>query len=175
MSPRYKEWLMRIGRGRALAGLLILSGCASVGARTSGETITVSRRPWFAICTGVCPDFDVTVEADGRVRSVRHYFDATDEMASFRSSTAGFARFRSLLAPYRPGEGHPEPSECRHDVDGSEAGFIVKTLEMEIKWSGPAGSAHLIACDTPDNEALKGAIGDALRSVGLEIDGRPAG
>lgn len=103
---------------------------------------------------------------------VLHHFDWPDEVAASRISRQRVTRFLSILAPYRSRAGDPESDECRHDVPPEEVPLIVKTREIEIKWSTKASSAHLIACQTPENRALLDAIGEALASVGLNADGR---
>jgi hypothetical protein len=169
--------MMKTGRSAAFIGLLVLSGCASPGTQASGgaygDTITVSRRPWFAICAGLCPNYDVTVQADGRLWSVRHAYDVPDRVSSARISSAALARFRSILAPYRPAPEAGEPSACRHEASAQTQELIVEAREIDVKWSGAGTSAHLIACDTPENAALRGAIAEALRAVHLDPAGEP--
>lgn len=160
-------------RRAALVGLALLSACASTRAPLPGETVTVSRRPWFAVCTGVCPNYDVTVEPDGRAQSVLHAFDRSAEVVPLRISRERRARFHNILAPFRPAGRQPAPAVCDHGVDAQEARLVVKAKEIEITWSGAGGSARLIACDTPENAALRKAIDAALLSLGLDIGGRP--
>jgi hypothetical protein len=155
-------------------GLLVLLGCVSTRARPTDDAITLSRRPWFGVCAGVCPHYDVTVQADGRVWSVLHHFDWPDEVAASRVSQGRVERFRSILAGYRDQAGGPDSAECRHDVPPEEAELVLKTREIEIKWSTRESSAHLVACQTPENRALLEAIDEALGTVGLNVEGRPA-
>jgi hypothetical protein len=173
MQARYNRCVIGFGRGLALMGLLGLSSCVSTGTSLSGETITVSRRPWFGICAGVCPNYDITVQPDGRVWSVRHHFDAADEVARLRVSGNQLVHFYSFLAPYQPNDGDPIPSKCEHHVSPQEAQLVLKAIEIEIKWFDASNSAHRIACDTPENAALREAIDGALRSLDLDIAGRP--
>lgn len=164
--------MSNIAQGAALMVLLALSGRPAPPARP-GETITVSRRPWFAVCAGVCPHYDVTVGPDGRGWSVRHRFDLPDLVRPLRVTRAGSARFRGILEAYRPGPADREIAGCRHHVAPEALPLVVKTVEIEVKWSGPRGSAHLIACDTPQYRRLNEAIDAALASLGLDVTAAP--
>lgn len=160
-------------RYASVALLLLLSGCATPAAENSGESITVSRRPWFGLCTGVCPNYDVTVEGSGRVWAIGHRAGAADALAAPRVSRRQLARFRGLLAPYRPAAGHGEPDQCKHAVNGQEAKLVMDVREIDIRWSRKGRSDQLIACDVPENARLVAAIAEALAALGLSADGRP--
>ena len=150
--------------------LLALTGCASIPPHAPEDAITVSRRGWFAICVGICPEYDVTVQGGGRVWAVRRSYGAPDWVIPLRLSPARAARFRAILEPYRPARGDPEDLQCVHDVPPEEAQLVMKVTEFEIKWSD---GRHLIACDTPDNRPLRDAIDEALKSVGLGMTAYP--
>ena len=158
--------------GMAVLLSLLIASAAFARPPERGEAIEISRRPWFGICAGVCPNYDVIMRPDGRVLVLRRHFDEVDEVRSFRVSPARLARLRAILASYRPNADTPEPSRCEHDVPPEEAAFVGDVVEMQVKWTGAAGSDHLVACDTQENAALREAIGAALQSLGLAVDGR---
>jgi hypothetical protein len=160
-----------VSRIAVLLSLLVAS-TAFARPPQEGEAIQISRRPWFAICAGVCPNYHVAVRPDGAVLVLRRNFDSVDEVMSFRVSPARLARFRAILAAYRPTDDTPEPSRCEHDVRPEEAALVRDAVEIEVKWTGAAGSDHLVACDTQENAALREAIGAALQSLGIAADGR---
>jgi len=150
----------------AFMGFLGVAGSTSTptGAR---ESITVSRRPWFAICAGVCPNYDVTVSADGRVVAKR---GSGEER--YRVSRAEAARFRKKLQPFRPVGEQRDPLVCAHEGRPEDAPLMMKVREIEIWWSGVPHPARLAACDTAAYADLTEAIRQALWSVHLYVDGR---
>ncbi len=150
----------------AIVSLLGVAGLTSTPS-AARESITVSRRPWFAICGGVCPYYDVTVWADGRVLAKQG-----DHEERFRVSRAGAADFASKLRPFRPAGEQPDPLVCSHDVRPEEAPLVMKAREIEIKWSGADRPARLAACDSAAHADLTDAIRQALWSVHLNVNGR---
>lgn len=165
--------MIGLRRGGAYIGLLLLSACESTRAAPSGDTVTLSRRPWFGICAGVCPNYDVTVGPGGRAWSVLRSFHRPDQVVHLRPTWEQRARFLSLLAPFRPDGRRPERPECDHRLPPEEAPLLVRVTEIEIRWSGASGAAHLIACDTRENAALRAAIDEALLTLDLDIAARP--
>lgn len=152
----------------ALTGPLLLSGCVSTQTAAE-ETVTVSKRPWFGICAGLCPNYDVTVWADGRVMAVRHSWHGADEIERFRVSRIDAARFRSILLPYRPSAVQQREPVCHHAVPPEQAQLVLKVREVEILWSSPSHRRRVIACDAREiSEALR----QALRAVQLYPSGR---
>jgi hypothetical protein len=133
------------------------------------ETITIAKRPWFGICAGLCPNYDVTVWADGRVLAVRHSWHGLDEIERFRVSRLEAARFRSILLPYRPIAIQQREPVCHHDVPQEQSRLVLKVREVELLWSSPPHRSRLIACDTRE---LSEALRQALRAVQVYPDGR---
>lgn len=175
--PRYKTAVGRFVHHLSLVALLLLSGCVSM--RPQGrESITVSRQPWYGICAGVCPDYDVTVSnvgqvAVGRPSGVLHGqadgFPAFHVVDQFRVSRAEAAAFRRMLLPFRPSSEQREFPLCWHDVRPEERPLVLKVIEIEITWSGGDHPARLVTCD---GTSLNEAIRKALWSVHLYLDGR---
>ena len=50
--------------------------------------------------------------------------------------------------------------------------MVMKVREIEIKWSGTGHPARLVACDNAIYADLQEALGKALWSVHLYLDGR---
>jgi hypothetical protein len=140
----------------------------------SAETVTITRRPWYPVCLGVCPFYDVTVRPDGRAWSVRHSLAVADGITELRLSRSRLARFHAALARFRPRGEDVEPAECRHGGYPGEGPVVTTAVEIAVKWSGRHSSAHIIACDTQENAALRTAIDAALRALRLDVSGRPS-
>jgi hypothetical protein len=156
-----------------LVGLVLLSACVSTRSVVR-ETITISRRPWYAVCAGTCPNFDLTVWPDGRVLVIRHSLAGDpDELERFQVSPADVASFRSKLLPYRPADDWPAPAVCNHTTSLEEAPLVMKVTEIEIRWSGTDKAARLQASANQEETApLVEAIGQALWSVDLNVIGQ---
>lgn len=158
-----------------LVGLVLVTGCVSTFPAGRPST-TVSRRLWYAICTGICPNYDVTVWADGRVLVVRRSANPDsrrDEVERFRVSSAEAAEFQRRLLPFRPAGQLPEPLVCYHaDVRAEEAPLVLKVREVEINWSDPDHPARLVACDNASGQGLTEAIRQALWSIHLYVNAR---
>src|SRR4051812_37095018 len=159
---------MRVTRRIALAALFLSPACASIREPAPGQ-INVAGRPWFGICLGACPDYEVTVWEDGRVVAVRHRFEGADEVEQFRVSRAEAAEFRARLRRYRPVGDAPVPAFCDHHVPADEAPLLLKVTELEIRWSD-ARPSRLVACATSENARLEEAIRRALWSVHLYLN-----
>jgi hypothetical protein len=156
----------KLFRRLAIVGLLGVVGVTSTPL-AARETITVSRRPWFAICAGVCPYYDVRVWPDGHVLVKRGSFEER-----FRVSPAEAADFSSKLRPFRPAGEEPDKLICVHDGRPEDAPLVMKVREIEIRWSDTRHAARLTACDNSVYADLEEAIDQALRSIHLSIDGR---
>jgi hypothetical protein len=151
-----------------LVGAFLLAGCVSTKPFAE-ETVTVSVRPWFGICTGVCPNYDVTIWGDGRVFAVRYGFRALAGIERFRVSRAEAAEFRRIMRPYRPAGNQRGEPVCHHPVAPDDEPFVMKVREFEMVWSSQGVRRRLIACDDPErNEALS----RALRAIQMYPDGR---
>jgi hypothetical protein len=148
-------------------GLFLLSGCATHSIRPVDEAITVSRRPWFAICAGVCPDYDVTVWSDGRVKTVRRHLDVPDEVNQFRVSRHRAATFGQIVAPLRNLASQTASVPCAHNVSKEEAPLVMNVAEIEIRWP----DARITACANESGAAALGAIKRSLEVVRLREDG----
>src|SRR4051794_13323281 len=117
--------MRKLFRRIAFVAFLGVAGCTSTPS-VGRESIIVSRRPWFAICAGVCPNYDVTVSADGGVVAKRgHHEDR------FVVSRAEAADFRMKLQPFRPVGEQPDPLVCTHDdVRPEDAPLVMKVREI---------------------------------------------
>jgi hypothetical protein len=152
----------KLFRRLALVGLIGMAGLTSTPS-FARESITVSRHPWYAVCAGVCPDYEIIVSADGRVIVKQR---GTEER--FLVSRAEAAEFRAKLQPFRPVGERRDPLVCAHE----NAPLVMKVREIEIRWSGSNNPSRLFACDNPASAGLKEALRQALWSVHLYVDGR---
>jgi hypothetical protein len=153
--------------------LVSLVALATIGAaplpNPAIETIKVSVRFPFAVCTGVCPNYDLQVRADGRVELRRLSFDGADEYRRFRVSDRKAAEFFHRLDTLRPaGGGEPRETHCGAGLSPDEARLHIDVKELEIVWIDAQRAQHLEECETAER---MDTLGDALRAVGLHSDG----
>ena len=165
---RYYFRMRVVGHCVSLAALLLPSPCASTRAHRGGEIIVVAR-PWFAVCLGTCPNYDVSVRDDGRVIAVRHGFERADEVERFRVSPAEAAAFRARLDRYRPIGEAPIPAFCKHHVPSDLTPLLLRVTELEIRWSD-ARPSRLVACAIEENARLVEDIRRALWSAHLYLN-----
>ena len=146
---------------------------ATIGATTPPssllETIKVSQRYPFAVCTGVCPSYDLQVHADGRIELRRLWFDDADEYRQYRVSGRKAAKFFQMLDKLRPADRKEvEETNCGADVPPAMKPLYVEVTQIEIVWIGAAAAQHFDGCQTSERLEI---IRDALRVVGLYSDG----
>jgi hypothetical protein len=163
---RYNCAVKRLFHHLAIVCLLGIAGITSTPSAAE-ESITVSRRPWYPVCAGLCPYYDVTVWADGRVFTNRGNYEER-----FRVSRAEAADFRRKLRPFHPAGDQPDPLVCTHDGRPEDDALVMKVTEIEIRWSGTRHPARLAACDNAVYADLTEAIRQALWSIHLYADGR---
>jgi hypothetical protein len=151
---------------RALfAPAFLVSACVTAPLQPSDGTTSISQGRWYAsYCVSTCfGPYKVTVSSDGVV---------TDEFAGHeqrgRISAAKAAKFRKILAPYRPGAKWPPPVTCEQHTGGKYTApysYSGRLAELELTWSDRNGTDRLIACDTPENATLSNAISQALKLI----------
>jgi hypothetical protein len=138
------------------AGLLLLTGCATVPADAPVQT-TETIRYETGPCFGACPVYAVTVSSDGTGSFEGKRFTAVTGTQSFTVTPAQFADFRERLAPYRPATGErliqSGEAEC-----GS---MITDQPSASVAWTGggaPASLSLYYGCTAPALAALKTAV-----------------
>jgi hypothetical protein len=152
----------------------LLTAFATIGTTTPRSSqlvaVKVAKRHAFAVCTGLCPNFDLQVRADGRVELRRVWFDDADEYRQYRVSTRKAATFFQMLDKLRPADGQDvEETNCGADVPAAMKPLYIDVTEIEIVWLSTESAQHLEGCQTDKRiEALR----DALRVLGLYSDGR---
>jgi hypothetical protein len=159
---------MAQARWLAVAPLLpVLAGCATAGPLAAGESISISQRHDYAICTGLCPNYDLTVRADGLVDVQQVRLDEHPASERYRVPPAQAAPFARILQAYRP-HGVKGTPICDHT--GFEArGMTLDVVEVQITWSAPTGD-RLYSCHDPE---VRDAIRRALLQVGLSAGAFP--
>ena len=148
----------------AFAALVVT--CSVAGSpKHAPSTVKVSRRLWYGICTGVCPDYDVVVTSLGRV-DVRSLM-AGKTKVQYRVAPSAAARFMSWLRPYRKQGFHRTRTTCDHHLSDPDARLLVHVREVEITWHDNGGTSRLIACDTEEDRPILTAIKKAFAEVSL--------
>lgn len=123
------------------------------------DTVRISERWHDAVCPGLCPSYDVTVQADGLVEVRQVLGDKPRHRERYRVSPAQAARFAEHLSRYRP-HGVITPVCDRAGFDDPER--LREVVELEITWDG---RDRLNACH---GREVSEAIGQALLEVGLD-------
>ena len=161
--------------GAAISASSLLLMGANANAQGASESVKISRRPWYGLCAGTCPSYDISVEKNGAVET-RTDVDLA-QMAQIQRSNvplASVARFRAILAPYRPRGERRTHAVCQHPVSAEEARLLTHHIEIEIRWTSPGASSRLIACDDGQDAQLLTAIHEALSTLGLLDTGHRA-
>ena len=134
------------------------------------QVVKVSQRYPFAVCTGVCPNYDLQLHADGRVELRRVEFDGPDEYDSFRVSARSAARFMQTVEKLRPPKGRDvEETDCGADDPHDLAPLHLDVKEVQIAWIDGDDAQHLEGCGTTERTVT---LMDTLRLIGLYLDGR---
>jgi len=161
-------------RARILVSLIALAAINAAPPPASPiETMKISRRHPFALCTGLCPNYDLQVRADGRIDLRRLSFDGADEFRQFRVSERKAAEFYHRIDALRPADGRDvDEANCAETLPPDQAQSHIDVKEIEIVWVTAQSAQHLEGCQTA---ARIETLGDALRIVGLRPDGSHIG
>lgn len=121
---------------RAVSACVFALGlCACVQAGDVGapqtERISFSVEP----CFGFCPDFSLSVDADGRGTYEGENFVAARGSHSFSASPAEFAAFRDRLAPFRPVD------NVEYGYDNCDAAVMSDMPSVNVTWHESDGSS----------------------------------
>jgi|CZQE01.1.fsa_nt_gi hypothetical protein len=159
--------MMRIWVLAVMASLICSTAALAQAARPS-DTITVRIRTIHNLCLGLCPDFSVSIAADGSV--TRRAFEPGDkqviETEQYTLGISELAGFRRRLAKIRPiGDrqfGRPCDAYRRVNRYGALilGGIRHGVSHYDIEWRGGAASSRLRACyeDERVRHALFGAL-----------------
>lgn len=132
------------------------------------ETVKVSQRYPFAVCTGSCPNYDLQVRADGRVDVRQVWFDGADEYRHYRVSAKKAAMFFQAIDKLRPKGGHDlEETDCGARVPANMRGLYTGVTELEIAWINRDTTQHLTGCTTTERMEI---LGQSLHAIGLYAD-----
>lgn len=167
---RAKSEAVRRSVSCSLVGALIgLSTPTAAKPRMASETITISRRPWFAICAGLCPNYDVTVSKNGEVAARIRSAGERDAVTRYRVSRSDVARFRGILQPLKPRAFHLTRPSCDHAVTAEERPLLLRVSEIEIRWGNAGSRQRLMACDNERDQQIRQTIERALEAVHLSV------
>ena len=153
---------MRILAGRSWIRWVAAVAVLAEPPATASTIRIIQRRTGALVCTGVCPDYDLTVSSGGRVHSdVGRGYRVYD----FRIARSQEAEFARLIQQLRP-SGRPQPMvTCEHpDPVGPSGPALV------IRWSGTPAS-QFVTCSI-DDVTLQ-TLARALRSIRVTLFGIP--
>jgi hypothetical protein len=151
----------------ALSWLLVWPGSARARPLNEGITIGIHSPsgPDVIVCTGFCPNVDITVWDDGEV--------VVNGVEQPRVTKAEAARFRTVLFPFRSQAIASDPSTV-----------FPNACLLKVQWPSPAKTARPTTCGdffvptygkiNAHETFLFGAVSDALAAVHRDITGRAA-
>jgi hypothetical protein len=139
---------------------------ASALSRSVAEGITIALRSpsdhGVSVCTGFCPQLDITVWDDGEV--------AVNGAERPRVTKAEAVRFRNILARFR--------STANDSVDPSTV--WPNACLLKVQWPERAHARRPTACGNfmygrigADKTSLFGGVRSVLKAVHLDISGQP--
>ena len=134
----------------ALASVFLLGGCTALPGAAGSDLAGISYET--GPCFGACPDYRLSVRADGQGTFEGRRDTAVTGTRSFTVTTAQFQALAAHLAPLRPASGSVRYS-------GEACAMMATDLpSAEVVWeprSGPAQSLYFYyGCDMEKNEAI---------------------
>jgi hypothetical protein len=144
-----------------MAGLLLLPSPAQSRSPSSGISVSIKTPTDLVVCTGFCPDLDVTVWKDGRVLGNRS--------GSFRVSSDVAAQFRNILLRFRPVDRHAH-------IDSSTV--FPNACPVKVLWPADDKGVRPVGCgifftDTAGHlGGVAGAAMKALELIHIDTQGR---
>ena len=145
--------------------LVVLLGCLAgcTTPKIGTGTVTVMKRPIYAVCTGVCPNIDVTVRPDGWITLSRHKEEAVD-VKRRRVGPQRAKQFSAALSHFRPTAKPGRAAHCAFwDADDP---LVLKVYPFEVIWAEADGSVvRRASCGDDGDTGFREAIGEALGSV----------
>ncbi|HEX5184578.1 MAG TPA: hypothetical protein VFW19_15690 [Allosphingosinicella sp.] len=151
---------------RVVLALALVSGFAgTAGARPAAEAILVRFRFPYAVCAGVCPNFEMKISPRGDVVT-RSFFGHA--VYRFRATPARLEAFRQALDPLRPAGKKRLDDKCgARQEDGTPDPLAVdpRPDDFELDWTGGRSEARLTGCAF-GHWPIRKAVYDALRALG---------
>jgi hypothetical protein len=151
-----------------LAFALACGVAGAADARRPGvETILVRFRFPYAICAGVCPNFEMKVSPRGEV-GTRDLFRR--ETYRFRATPAHLEAFRRALSALRPaGENRLDSKWEAKQPDGTSDPLALdpRPDDFEVRWTGGRSEARLTGCAF-GHWPTRAAVQAALRALGAD-------
>jgi hypothetical protein len=139
---------------------------AATGSDDRGEVVKVSRH--IHLCAGICPDYDVSVEANGSVQVKSSVGMPFEQKAAYHVSAADAARVRSILLSL----GHSQDGViCPHPE--WEGGYSAPENDTEVRLITQNAPPRLIACDNKQDARFLAAVHQALAILNLNEMGHP--
>jgi hypothetical protein len=156
-------------------GALVLATVPALARESpvSGETILIRFRHPYAICAGVCPQYQLEIQPTGEVKRSTAYPSNHDEVLSnptihFRVLTAMLRQFQDELDAFRPSGDLPLDTACvqAKREDGSiDPLSEAKPDDIEVRWINRRKTVRLTSCA---GNSLRGRLQSALRNLGID-------
>jgi hypothetical protein len=162
----------------AVLSLAAFPAEARLAAPASGQVIIRFRHP-YAICAGVCPQFQLEISASGDVvrgspePTGRHQF-RSNTAVRFHVLPAKLKQFRYELDPLRPHGARALDSTCdqaKHQDGSRDPLSMARPDDIEVRWVDARGTDRLTSCAYG---RLKAELQSALRRLGVDpYSGKP--
>ena len=147
---------------------LVLSACSTLPTDRELRSVTLARRYAFAVCTGICPSYDLTATPNGWVEVQQllgldgHYRFWVGRSAT-AAAIAKAAQFRST--------GTRRMRGCAVPVGVDLEMFDPSIVQYAIEWHGPSGTTREVACR--EDKAAVAVFDRALAALGVDLTGHP--
>ena len=153
----------------ALVSAMLLLGGSRLPADPHLHSLILSRRFAYAICTGFCPIYDLTVTPDGwvDVQQIR----PLKEHSRFRVSQSAAGAAIARVSPCRSAAQLPPHVPCAVPSDFPAELFDPKVTQFAIEWHGLRGKERLVAC--AEDREMVAAFDSAIAALGAGPDGAP--
>jgi len=141
--------------------------CGHSARALTDETVVIRFRTSYAVCFGLCPDFETRISPRGEV--VSHNLHRRD-VHRFHFASARLGSFRAILDTLRPIGEHRLDAECTPGpmADGTPDPLDhPRPDDLEVRWIGLNASARLTACGYT-HLAVRRTIQNALRVLGVD-------
>jgi hypothetical protein len=155
-------------RSVPLLAAIALTSCVTGahGDRHPATTVAVRFSGGYAICIGLCPDFETQVQSTGLVMSRNR---VTKRASRFRVGPSKVKEFVARLDALRPMHDQKADKECAQVTleNGSPDPLsMAKPDDIEIRWIERGTQVRLTACYA--NAAIRKPLQQALRDLGVD-------
>lgn len=152
-----------------LVSAMLMLGGSSLPGDPDLQSLTLSKRFAYGICTGVCPVYDLKVTPDGSV-DVRQIWPFKEHFR-FRVRQSAARAAIAKVSPFRSAAQLPPHVACAVPSNMPTELFNPKVTQFAIEWHGRRGKERLVAC--AEDRDVVAAFDSAIAALGAGPDGAP--